>query len=353
MANMLYLGNTPLIDLSGYYTKGEVDAAISNVDVTEQLADYVEKVEGKGLSTNDFDNNYKSKLDGLETKYVAKVSGKGLSTNDFTNTYKNSLDNLPNNYVAKDGDKVVSSNDFTGALKTKLEGLENFDPKDINSAISAIEGTLGDITGDGKEVTAALDTWAEIKAFISDYENTDSVASLLSTLESNIHSWVEGKNYTTAAELGLEDYAKTADVAATYQVKGDYVPFYNENKNSIVLNKTKINGAYEGGLSLFPLTLASDYHTHEMIFYPNTNDIIAYTSLDATGKEGYDEGDKFIKESDIVDMATKTDVASTYETKEDAKNHIDGAGVTNVVAITAADFAKLQTKNATTLYIVK
>ena len=228
MANMLFLGNTPLIDLSGYYTKGEVDAAISNIDVTDQLTNYVEKVEGKGLSTN-----------------------------DFTNTYKNSLDNLPNNYVAKDGNKVLSSNDFTDALKTKLEGLENFDPTNINSAISAIEGTLGDITGDGKEVTAALDTWAEIKAFISDYQNTDSVASLLSTLESNIHSWVEGKNYTTVTELGLDDYAKTADVA------------------------------------------------------------------------------------------------STYETKEDAKNHINGAGVTNVVAITASDFANLETKDATTLYIVK
>ena len=228
MANMLFLGNTPLIDLSGYYTKGEVDAAISNIDVTDQLTNYVEKVEGKGLSTN-----------------------------DFTNTYKNSIDNLPNNYVAKDGNKVLSSNDFTDALKTKLEGLENFDPKDINSAISAIEGTLGDITGDGKEVTAALDTWAEIKAFIADYENTDSVASILSTLESNIHAWVEAKNYTTVTELGLEDYAKIADVA------------------------------------------------------------------------------------------------STYETKEDAKNHINGAGVTNVVAITASDFANLETKDATTLYIVK
>ena len=184
MANMLFLGNTPLIDLSGYYTKGEVDAAISNIDVTDQLTNYVEKVEGKGLSTN-----------------------------DFTNEYKNSLDNLPNNYVAKDGNKVLSSNDFTDALKNKLDSLENFDPTNINSAISAIEGTLGDITGDGKEVTAALDTWAEIKAFISDYENTDSVASLLSTLESNIHAWVEAKNYTTVTELGLEDYAKTADVA--------------------------------------------------------------------------------------------------------------------------------------------
>ena len=140
MANMLFLGNTPLIDLSGYYTKGEVDAAISNIDVTDQLTNYVEKVEGKGLSSN-----------------------------DFTNEYKNSLDNLPNNYVAKDGNKVLSSNDFTDALKNKLDSLENFDPTNINSAISAIEETLGDITGDGKEVTAALDTWAEIKAFIADY----------------------------------------------------------------------------------------------------------------------------------------------------------------------------------------
>lgn len=56
----------------------------------------VDKVEGKGLSTNDFTNEYvsqisthDSQLSSLANLKVDKVTGKGLSTNDFTNEYKN------------------------------------------------------------------------------------------------------------------------------------------------------------------------------------------------------------------------------------------------------------------------
>lgn len=48
----------------------------------------VDAVQGKGLSTNDFDATYKNALDNLATNYVAAVSGKGLSTNDYDNTEK-------------------------------------------------------------------------------------------------------------------------------------------------------------------------------------------------------------------------------------------------------------------------
>lgn len=48
----------------------------------------VDVVSGKGLSTNDFDANYKAALDNLATNYVAAVAGKGLSTNDYDDTEK-------------------------------------------------------------------------------------------------------------------------------------------------------------------------------------------------------------------------------------------------------------------------
>lgn len=48
----------------------------------------VDKVTGKGLSTNDFDATYKAALDNLATNYVQAVAGKGLSTNDYDNTEK-------------------------------------------------------------------------------------------------------------------------------------------------------------------------------------------------------------------------------------------------------------------------
>lgn len=141
-----------------------------------------DKVTGKGLSTNDFSNTYKTKLDGIETgankttvdsalsasstnpvqnkiintaleNKVDKISGKGLSANDFTDTLKTKLDGIASganktvvdaslsttstnpvqnkvintalgNKVDKVSGKGLSTNDFTGELKTKLEGIE-------------------------------------------------------------------------------------------------------------------------------------------------------------------------------------------------------------------------------------
>jgi hypothetical protein len=57
--------------------------AISNSAVTKALNNKVTKVAGKGLSTNDFTDDYKQKIDN-----TVNVS------NDFTEDYKNKLDNI-------------------------------------------------------------------------------------------------------------------------------------------------------------------------------------------------------------------------------------------------------------------
>lgn len=102
----------------------------SGKDVYSQLQEMldkkVDKVEGKGLSANDFTDEYKETLDDLDTdldKKVDKVTGKGLSTNDFTNAYKETLDGL-NTALGKKVDKVtgkgLSTEDYTTEEKTKL-----------------------------------------------------------------------------------------------------------------------------------------------------------------------------------------------------------------------------------------
>lgn len=112
----------------------------------------VDKEEGKGLSSNDFTDELKDKLESmtpddyaiesevdakLATK-VDKVDGKGLSTEDFTTELKDKLDGMkPETYATKtelseglEGkvDKVagkeLSSNDYTDADKAKVDGLE-------------------------------------------------------------------------------------------------------------------------------------------------------------------------------------------------------------------------------------
>lgn len=73
-------------------------------NTTTELASKVDKVSGKGLSTNDYDATDKAKVDNVPSNTntslsgkVDKVVGKGLSTNDFDNTYKGQLDNAPSN----------------------------------------------------------------------------------------------------------------------------------------------------------------------------------------------------------------------------------------------------------------
>ena len=97
----------------------------------------VDKVTGKGLSTNDFTTAYKDAVDALQTDVSAlqsgkvdKVTGKGLSTNDFTTAYKDAVDALQTDVSALQSGKVdkvtgkgLSTNDFTDAYKNKLDGI--------------------------------------------------------------------------------------------------------------------------------------------------------------------------------------------------------------------------------------
>ena len=180
-------------DLSDYYTKSQTNSLI---------AGKVDKVAGKSLSTNDFTDEYKAKIDGTDKQItdkiakiianapedfdtlkeisdwieshedsasamntainnkVDKVSGKGLSTNDFTTTLKNKLDGLSNyddtkikadisanttaigNKVDKVTGKGLSTNDFTTTLKNKLNELSNYDDTSIKADIAEMSSQI-------------------------------------------------------------------------------------------------------------------------------------------------------------------------------------------------------------------
>ena len=95
-------------------------------------------METQAAKTN---SNFKKAKKALDDK-VDKVSGKDLSTNDFTDDLKAKLNALPTNaqlqsgYVAKDGSKVLSDNNYTTAEKQKLAGLSNYDDASLQSAIA-------------------------------------------------------------------------------------------------------------------------------------------------------------------------------------------------------------------------
>lgn len=99
-----FLGNKHVeVDLTGYYNKTQVDKAIEDSEArsTAAIGLKVDKVDGKGLSTNDYTTADKQEVAKVANK-VDKVTGKQLSTEDYTTEEKTKLGGIAtgaNNYV--------------------------------------------------------------------------------------------------------------------------------------------------------------------------------------------------------------------------------------------------------------
>ena len=105
--------------------------AISEKELRKEFDKYVRKDGSKVLSTNDFTNQYKNKVDELAQEdfddYFKKVNIKqSISIVWATNKIpsERAIRNTLNNYVRKDGNKVLSTNDFTDEYKDKVDNIQ-------------------------------------------------------------------------------------------------------------------------------------------------------------------------------------------------------------------------------------
>lgn len=102
---------------------------VTKAYVDTQDAKKVDKVPGKGLSTNDYDDTAKGIVDGVTSALADKVdkeAGKGLSTNDYDNTAKGIVDGVTSalsGKVDKETGKGLSTNDYTDTDKGVVDGV--------------------------------------------------------------------------------------------------------------------------------------------------------------------------------------------------------------------------------------
>lgn len=140
----------------------------------------VDKVSGKGLSTNDFTTTLKNKLDGIEAEANKTVVDDALSsssTNPVQNKVVNTaISNLDTNKVDKVSGKGLSTNDFTTTYKNKLDGIEAQANKTIvdNALSSSSTNPV-----QNKVVNTALGTKVNTADIVDDLE-TDNSAKVLS-----------------------------------------------------------------------------------------------------------------------------------------------------------------------------
>lgn len=89
-----------------------------------------------------------------------------------------------NGKVDKVDGKQLSTEDFTTELKNKLSGLTNYDDSEIQEAVSKLRTDLDTlVSGD---TTTAIKTFNEIIAFLDGIEDSESLDSIIASIEQQI-----------------------------------------------------------------------------------------------------------------------------------------------------------------------
>lgn len=88
------------------------------------------------------------------------------------------------NKVDKVRGKGLSTEDFTTELKTKLEGLNAFDPTEINNKVNGLQNQLNTlVSGDA---STSIESFNEITAFLNGIEDSESLDNIIASIESQI-----------------------------------------------------------------------------------------------------------------------------------------------------------------------
>lgn len=211
----------------GAVTLSKSDVGLSNVDNTSDmdkpvstatstaLAGKVDKVSGKGLSTEDYTTEEKNKLASLENyddnALIAALSEKADS-DDVSLALAEKVDKVQG--------KGLSTNDYTTAEKEKLELLHNYDDTGVLAALAQ--------KADASTMSAALalkaDTSAVNDALLLKADSSDVSAALADKVGIDAQSFTDAQKKQARENIDavgrvvvrtnslLIDYANTASV---------------------------------------------------------------------------------------------------------------------------------------------
>ena len=229
------------IDLSGYATK-------------DDLLTKVDKVEGKGLSTNDYTDADKAKVDGIDTSISTAVNAAITVVVDGAPTTFDTLREIAE-WIENDG---VAATDLTSALAGKADKTELSDYATV-AAMTQLEGQVSNDLSNkvDKEAGKGLST----NDFTASYKDQlDNMTTTVDTQIDNKFNNVYGPSITanlaninTQLETKLNKPAPT-DLAATAPLLENSLPLYTLGNNGSYVLCTPdtwflINGFYVPGYS--------------------------------------------------------------------------------------------------------
>ena len=105
----------------------------------------------------------------------------------FPQTIIEQITNLSNTlatFVTKVDGKGLSTNDFTNTLLAKLNSLENYDDAELRNSISSLQTRLDTLVNGS--ASTAIDTFNEIVNFLSSISDTTTLAGIVSGINTSI-----------------------------------------------------------------------------------------------------------------------------------------------------------------------
>lgn len=214
-------------------TKKYVDDSKSQViqQMNSSLLDKVDKVDGKGLSTNDYTTEEKNKLNNISSNLVSGISVSNNTSPDRVKITYSDTDTTTGDIVSKDLYLQGATDEFAGLMissdKTKLDGVE--DKANNYTLPVATDTNLGGIqtgyTQSGKNYPVKLDDGN--KAYVN-IPWSDTIYDVATQTENGLMSSSDKKKLD-GVEEGANKY--TLPKASTNQLGGIQLGFTEQGKN--------------------------------------------------------------------------------------------------------------------------
>ena len=139
---------------------------------------------------------------------------------EYTGAQVEELLSSINDKVDKVDGKQLSTEDFTTALKQKLEGLSNYDDSEISEAVNTLREDFDTlVSGDS---TTAIKTFNEIVAFLSGIEDSESLDSIIASIEQQIAGKMDKVTLSAVATSGSYSDLSDKPTIPAEQVNADW-----------------------------------------------------------------------------------------------------------------------------------
>lgn len=159
-----------MIDFDSKYTGAEVEALLDSANNKQDKIEDLDAIRSGAAAGA-------SALQSIPSEYVteSELTAKGYAT---TSALSNKVDKVTG--------KGLSTEDFTTALKTKLESLSNYNDTEINNAVSRLQTQINTlVSGNAND---AINSFNEIIAFLDGIKDTQDLASIIASIEQQIAS---------------------------------------------------------------------------------------------------------------------------------------------------------------------